>query len=140
MVLSEGCTSSDLSDCPNARGGIFLSNTSQSWQYLGVYTLASEENLGIYENGAFALDTIQLGRLGSMAPVVENQIVTGIAAKQFFLGALGLRPAPTNLTGLNNPIPSLIQNLKSSGKIPSLSWGYTAGAYNQYLGRGANNF
>ena len=131
VVLDQGCTSLDPSDCAQARGVIFSPNSSSTWQNLGDYTLAFEQNLGIYENGQFGMDTVSLGLPGSGAPTMDHQIVTGIATKSFFVGSWGIRPAPTNLTNFNDPVPSLVQNLKDGGKISSLSWAYTAGAYYQ---------
>jgi hypothetical protein len=40
----------------------------------------------------------------------------------------GLNPAPTNFSSKSAPAPSYMSNLKSQGHIPSLSYGYTAGA------------
>lgn len=126
VILPQGCISTDPSNCPGARGTTFNFNVSSTWQNLGPFPLAFEQNLGIYENGNFAFETVSLG---SNVPTLDYQMVVGIATKAFFLGMLGLRPAPTNLTNLNDPIPSLMQNLKSGGHIPSLSWAYTAGSY-----------
>lgn len=39
-----------------------------------------------------------------------------------------LGPKPTNFTSFNNPQPSFLWSLKNESYIPSLSWGYTAGA------------
>ena len=86
MVLPDGCTPSDPSDCPNARGSIFYPNMSNTWQDLGLYSLSFEENLGIYENGQYAFDSFSLGVSGSNAPTLNHQVVAGIATKKFFLG------------------------------------------------------
>ncbi|MCJ1387067.1 hypothetical protein MMC17_010196 [Xylographa soralifera] len=55
-------------------------------------------------------------------------MVAGIASKDFYLGYFGLGPAPTNLTTLDNPRESLLSTLKEQNLLPSISWGYTAGA------------
>lgn len=44
-------------------------------------------------------------------------------------GLLGLRQNPSNLTNNDNTIPSLMWSLKNQSMIPSISYGYTAGAY-----------
>ena len=130
VVLSQGCTTTDSSDCPSNRGGIFNPNQSSTWQDQGLYSLVSGEELGIRANGDFGFDTVTVGLPGSaMTAKVEHQIVAGIAAKDFYLANWGIRPASTNLTNLNNPIPSLMDSMRTQGVIPSLSWGYTAGAY-----------
>ncbi|KAJ5461729.1 uncharacterized protein N7458_003281 [Penicillium daleae] len=44
-------------------------------------------------------------------------------------GIFGLNPQPVNFTSLGNfSSPSFLTTLKNQGKIPSLSWSYTAGA------------
>lgn len=69
-----------------------------------------------------------MGLLGTSAPKVDNQVLAGIASKDFYLGLWGVGPRPTNLTALNNPYPSLMTNLKEQNLVPSISYGYTAGA------------
>jgi len=46
------------------------------------------------------------------------------------MGLFGLTPRSKNFTSFNDPVPSFMQSLQNQSKIPSLSWGYTAG--NQY--------
>ncbi|KAL9623751.1 MAG: hypothetical protein Q9160_001982 [Pyrenula sp. 1 TL-2023] len=59
---------------------------------------------------------------------LDSQILAGIATKAFFLGLWGLGPAATNLTSLENPYSSIMTNLKDQSQIPSIFYGYTAGA------------
>ena len=63
-------------------------------------------------------------------PSLNQQILAGIAIKEFYFGVFGLNPRPTNFTNYNHPVPSYMSNLKEQNFIPSLSWSYTAG--NQY--------
>ena len=126
---SRRCISADPAGCEDARGGFFLANKSSAWQDLGNYELILEENLGINDAGDFGFDNITLGVPGSGAPNIGHQIVVGIVAKDYYLATWGLRPAPTNFTNLDTPVSSLLQSLKATNKIPSLSWGYTAGSY-----------
>ena len=129
-VVSQGCLPGDPDNCPDTRGSIFGSNKSSTWESKGLYSLVVEENLGIFANGDWGLDTVTLGLPGSAQTAkMEKQIVAGIAAKDFYLAEWGIRPASTNLSNLNDPIPSLVNNLRDQGHIASLSWGYTAGAY-----------
>ena len=65
-----------------------------------------------------------------LGPSLDQQIVAGIATKNFYLGVFGLNPRPTNFTNYNHPVSSFMSNLKEADLIPSLSWSYTAG--NQY--------
>jgi hypothetical protein len=55
-------------------------------------------------------------------------IFIGIATKVFMLGEFGLGPKPTNFSNFDQQYPSWLYSAKEQGMIPSLSWGYTAGA------------
>lgn len=50
------------------------------------------------------------------------------------LGVFGLGPIPTNFSDFNDPQPSYMYSIKNQSLIPSLSYGYTAGA--PYRGKG----
>ncbi|KAK6532357.1 hypothetical protein TWF281_006546 [Arthrobotrys megalospora] len=137
VVLPEGCMSpQDISNCPDLRGRTFKLNESTTWENntlyseTSIYELGVEKRLGFEGNAVFGYDNLTLGWLGSDGPGVTNQSIAGIATKDFFLGVLGLNPRPTNFSTFNNPVPSLLQNLRDKRMIPSLSWSYTAG--NQY--------
>ncbi|KAI4259105.1 MAG: hypothetical protein LQ352_000899 [Teloschistes flavicans] len=56
----------------------------------------------------------------------KGSIVAGLPAEPYYLGLLGLRP--TSSSRFNNSSPSFLTHLRSSNLIPSLSFGYTAGA------------
>lgn len=134
-VVPEGCTPSDPPSCAVLRGGKFLTNQSSTWTRNnvttnGTFTLGLELNLDYSGNGLFGYDTIGLGWQGSNGPSLDQQIVAGIATKEFYLGIFGLNPRPSNFTNFNHPVPSYMANLRERSMIPSLSWGYTAG--NQY--------
>lgn len=134
-VVPQGCTSSDPPNCANLRGSEFLPSQSSSWTQNnvttnGTFTLGLETNLGYTGNGEFGYDTIVLGWQGSGGPSLDQQIIAGIATKEFYLGIFGLNPRPTNFTNFNDPVPSYMSTLKQKSMIPSLSWSYTAG--NQY--------
>ncbi|MCJ1320348.1 hypothetical protein MMC15_005686 [Xylographa vitiligo] len=134
VVVPEGCTPQDPSDCPLTRGGLFRTNESSTWHDEGDYTLLFEENLGFEGNGDFGLDTLSLGLPGTGAPTIKQQVVAGIAAKDFYIGILGLGPEPTNLTTMDDPQESLLSTLKQQNLLPSLSWAYTAGAHYRLKG------
>lgn len=80
--------------------------------------------------GRFGYDTVALGVIGNDGPSLDHQVVAAVADYPFWFGVFGLNPAASNFTDLNHPIPSYMANLKSSGQVPSISYGYTAG--NQY--------
>lgn len=142
VILPDGCIASDPSDCQTQRGGEnfngqspkgFLSNQSSTWQQLGLYTINTESVLNITGvNGLFGNDTVGLnGGNGSTVGAglsLAKQTVGGIAAKDYFLGLLGLSIAPSSFSSAANPAQTFLTNLFKERLIPSLSYGYTAGA------------
>lgn len=86
--------------------------------------------MGISVQGVFGNDTVGLGVQGSGGPVLSNQIVAAYTSNDLRLGMFGVNPASTNFTATDQERPSYMSSLKDQGKIPSLSFGYTAG--NQY--------
>lgn len=130
--MSQGCISDYGSNqtCATERGGIFEPDDSSTWNEIGIYNLNlfTEAGLGYYANGLYGFETVALGLLGSGGPTLTHQVVAGIAAPNFWLGALPLSPWPLNFTTQNQPQDSLLTSLVKNGSIPSLSWGYTAGA------------
>ncbi|KAL8717010.1 MAG: hypothetical protein Q9225_005709 [Loekoesia sp. 1 TL-2023] len=132
-----GCTTTDPSNCPYRRGNQFYKNLSSTWQDKGLYELDEELNLGFTGNGNFGLDSITLGYPGSSSVTINHQLLATIATKDFYLATWGIAPRATNLTRPGqNPVtfaaedayPSLLSILKQENKIPSISYGYTAGA------------
>jgi len=79
-VPSQGCTTEDLSDCPNFRGGIFEPNSSSTWTEKGIYTLPlkAEEAWGLSGNGQFAFGDITLSYAGGGGPqlIAEDPVTT----------------------------------------------------------------
>jgi hypothetical protein len=96
------------------------------------------QNFNISENGFYGRDAIGLGGRGG--PTLDDQIVGGIATEKHYLGMFGVNSQSTDFN-LNGEQPSYIASLKNQNIIPSLSFGYTAGA--QYrescLARGVGN-
>ncbi|KAI4258770.1 MAG: hypothetical protein LQ352_001079 [Teloschistes flavicans] len=80
------------------------------------------------DSGNYGFDTLALGYQGSGGPTVNHSVVAGISTKDFYLGSIGLSLQPINFTTFDNPSPSLLRQLKSTNQIPSLSYGYSAGA------------
>lgn len=75
---------------------------------------------------------LQLPQSGGIS--LKHQIVAGIATKDFYLGQFGLGPKATNFTNFDTPDPSFFWSMKNQSVIPSLSWGYTAGAKHRLKG------
>lgn len=138
VPVPEGCTSSDPSTCPSSRGvepfnGIasdgFQTNESSTWQEAGLYNLGLEDNLNLTGNGEYGYDVVSLnGGNSSGGLSLGHQIIAGIATKDFLLGLLGLSNRPDDFSSASNTVPSLLTNLQADNLIPSLSYGYTAGA------------
>jgi hypothetical protein len=140
VPLPDGCTADDPTDCPTLRGvqpfnGLaadgYLTNQSSTWEQRGLYALSLEEDLGIFANGQYGTDVLGLnGGNGSSTNGVSlaEQIVAGIAAKDYLLGGLGLGIQPTSFSSSAANTPSLMTSLRSNKLIPSLSFGFTAGA------------
>lgn len=133
VVVPQGCIDNGPSNCADLRGEEFNPNASSTWEFKNYYELGLESNLGYTGSGEFGLDKVGLGWQGSGGPVLDHQVVAGIATEDFWLGLFGLTPRPTNFTNFNNPQPSFVETLKNQSLIPSLAWSYTAGAsYRKY--------
>ncbi|MCJ1392760.1 hypothetical protein MMC18_005631 [Xylographa bjoerkii] len=137
VPLPEGCTSSDPSNCGSLRGVYpfngaqstgFQTNVSSTWVTNGLFVLNLEADLVNPGNGLYGFDTVGLEIDNSGGLTLQHQIVAGIAAKEFYLGVLGLGPEPSNFSTFADPQPSFLTSLKTANMIPSLSYGYTAGA------------
>lgn len=130
-IGGEGCPNDYTYNCPNSRGGLFLRNQSLTWTPDSIYQTGLEVNLGLDSSGYVGFDTATTGWQGSGAEVTEEHTVMwNMADPRYWIGVFGLNPRPTNLTDFNNPQTSFIQKTFNDKKIPSVSYGYTAG--NQY--------
>ena len=120
--------------CAESRGNAFDSSKSSTWQALDDYSLGLEANLGYNDSGTYGLETVNLGLNKDVGELkAEHQVVAGISTTDFYTGVFGLGNQGTNFTLYDKPNPTFLQTLKSKGKIPSQSWGYTAGApYSKY--------
>ena len=123
----------DPSNCSDTRGGLFDYSKSSTWDQKDIFALGAEANLGSAytsnsDNGAYGFDTLNLENLGNGGVKLDEQVVAGIATKDFYLGNLGLAARSITWSDHNSSSPSLIYSLKEQNLIPSLSYGYTAGA------------
>lgn len=138
VPVPEGCSSTDSANCGDLRGveafnsaasSGFQVNQSSTWSPLGIYALGLEEELNYTGNGLYGYDTVALGAYQNMGPSMTQELVTGIADKDYYLGHIGVSILNSSFSSSSDPIPPLFVNLRSQKKIPSLSYGYTAGAY-----------
>ncbi|KAF2280771.1 acid protease [Westerdykella ornata] len=137
IPLPDGCIETDPDNCGDLRGVYpfngqkstgFLTNASSSWKPIGLYNLYLAQELNYTGNGLYGFDTVGLMLQNSGGLTLENQVVAGIATKDFYLGLFGLGPKPSNFSDWQYPQPSFMQTLKDKNRIPSLSFAYTAGA------------
>lgn len=137
IPFPEGCTSSDPSSCGELRGvmpaqGVqgtgYATNVSSTWDLIGVYTTNLEDILGYVVDAEYGLESVGLQLENSGGLSLNELVVGGIAVDDFYLGVFGLGPKPSNFSTYSNPLPSFMTRLNSTKLIPSLSYGYTAGA------------
>ena len=132
-MAPKGCgDEDDAANCTEARGGLFDTGKSSSWFRKDIYQLNEGINLGFggnEQNGTYGFDTIGIqGPSGSPSPSLDQQVIAGITTHKFYLGSIGLTPQTVNFSNSRDSSPSLISSLKEHQMIPSLSYGYTAGA------------
>ena len=129
VIVPDGCRQTDTV-CPDARGGTYNYNVSSSWSRLGEsnFGISIEQNLNLPAVGIFGHDTISLGGEGSGGPTLQDQLVGGIAVETYYLGMFGVNPKATNFTDIDGEQKSYLASLSDQNLIPSLSFGYTAGA------------
>lgn len=134
VVIPSGCNvlSGDPSNCTEARGGAYDSTKSSDWTSKNIFPLNIEVNLGLIhnsDNGAYGYDDLGIPTSSGENITMTQQLISGVATKDFFLGSLGLSSLPISFKDPPDQRPSLITSLKDANLIPSLSYGYTAGAF-----------
>ena len=121
-------------DCETSRGHLFNTSQSKTWHQKGYFQLSLERRLDIVGNGLYGFDSVGLGLEGEEGPSVQNATISTMITTNFWLGHIGLDPKPTNFSIVEDPVPSYLMNLFSQKNIPSLSFGYTAGAkYREFI-------
>lgn len=132
VVAPDGCGTNDAPNCTASRGGAYDDTKSSTWNSKGIFLLGNEINLGYtgannIVNGTFGYDTLALLRQGVANVSVDHQVLAAIITDDFYVGSLGLSNQPINVSTTDSS-PSLLSSLKSQNLIPSISYGYTAGA------------
>ena len=130
----------NIADCGTLRGVDnfegqpsrgFQTNASSTWNLIGTYELATEQNLwGSTGNpGYYGYDTVSLEPYPSGTKAkLKDQTVAGVATANVWLGSLGLGTADANFPVEKTSNPSLLSTMGSQNYTPGLSFGYTAGA------------
>ena len=104
---------------------------SQDFTFKGNFTLNIDANLGLDSEGnggSFGYDTLAIPTVNGGNVTLDQQLLSGVATKDFFTGSLGLSARPISFQSPPDTRQSLITSLKDKNLIPSLSYGYTAGA------------
>jgi hypothetical protein len=144
-----GCGASDPLDCPSRRGiepfngakSPGYQPTSTSFSSIGLETvqLGQSQLSDIYGSsysnisGSYYKDIVGLGPV-SPTSLQLKEVIGALATKKLFMGMFGLGTIPNNFPDLpGQQLPtflSLLPNISDSTipAIPSLSYGYTAGA------------
>ncbi|KAF2841866.1 acid protease, partial [Patellaria atrata CBS 101060] len=137
-VQTNGCpygTQEEKVECQYQRGWVFNWNDSSTWDDIGTYNTWINRQLGYNTNAVYGYDTVGLGMDEGEGPLLEDQVVGAIAGNPYWLGIFGVHPKPTNFSGLGNiTSPSFMSTLREQNLIPSLSFGFTAGARYQFTG------
>ncbi|KAI4210024.1 MAG: hypothetical protein LQ351_007074 [Letrouitia transgressa] len=111
----------------------FLTNQSSTWKQLGSDNLFDGNRLGVSERVPYGMDNITIGPNPQNGLLVDQRtLVAGITTEPLYIGLLGLKPL--NNSRFDRSSSSIMQLLHSQNLIPSLSFGYTAGAI--YHGQG----
>ncbi|CAN9136242.1 unnamed protein product [Alternaria alternata] len=95
---------------------------STTWNAIGLYELGLGTKYGIIGSGLHGFDSVGVDNF-----TMEKLAVTAYASPGFWIGQIGLSPLPLNFSETISS-PSLISALKDEGRIPSLAYGYQAGA------------
>lgn len=132
VVVSIDCQGAAL-NCSDARGGIFDLDGSRTWSNKSgeksFFNIISEVKLLQSDvNALYGFDTVQIGSPGGSNATVEQQVVAGIAAPELYVGSLGLHNRDVLFQADQQGQKSFISRLSRTKQIPSLSYGFFAGA------------
>ncbi|KAH7399000.1 aspartic peptidase domain-containing protein [Phaeosphaeria sp. MPI-PUGE-AT-0046c] len=144
VIVPDGCqTGLDPPNCPQLRGiDVFQSSqstgfsvsASSSWSSIGQYGLDLEQALNYTARGLFGFDRLALGFAADTKSLsMDRQVIAGVAEPGYYLGLLPLGQAESSFTSLGESVDSFLYQLRNNSKIPSYSFGYTAGA--KYQGK-----
>ncbi|KAH7380033.1 aspartic peptidase domain-containing protein [Pyrenochaeta sp. MPI-SDFR-AT-0127] len=138
LPLAGACKEGAPDNCPFLRGAEiykgklntgFQAKDSSTWHEIGIYNVAVRKELGYNASGLYGLDRLGLMVANSGGPTLEKQVIGGVVNPRLWVGRLGMDVKPSNFSEYENPQRNMMLTLKEEGYIPSLSYGYTAGAY-----------
>ena len=113
--------------CATARGGLFDTNSSDSWTSIGAWQLGLTD-LGYGGNGDYGLETVLVSNtLERSVTTVNSALIAAINTTDFYQGMVGVGATQGRFNGkVANPLIS--QLAESYNTIPGHSYGFTAGA------------
>ncbi|KAF2227596.1 aspartic peptidase domain-containing protein [Elsinoe ampelina] len=106
----------------------FLANESSTWESIQVQDAGLVGYDGVKVDATFGFDTVSFGP----DQVLDRRVTGAFEDLELWTGTLGLDARSVNVSRLGSPQRSLMSALRSNGSIPSLSYGYVAGAYYRY--------
>ena len=112
------CRPDSPADCPQNLVGLFHVNASSTWRN------ASMSDSG-YNSG---LDTLGLGLPTSTSVELKSQMISALTTGNVSIGSLGLAPRHPSFTTSGRMDMAFLPSLKFAHHVPSLSYGYSAGA------------
>lgn len=145
-LQSDWCTN----DCAANRGigsvngdqaqGFDISD-STTWKESGIYDINLPYwwmgNTSAPPGGYYGVDYVGIGKASSQSWVAKDMMVAGTTSEDFYIGQFGLGPGATNPGGgTGTPVDSILTYFNKTQVIPSLSYGYTAGAKYRKSGSG----
>lgn len=118
-------------DCAVRRGGVYQDSNSTTYTGAGLSTLSVADNI----SAIYGTDKVTLGSSGQLS--LPREMILEYTGINPFLGTIGLSGNNISLpwdTPSNKTLYSLLNDLRSSGQIPSKYFGYQPGAW--YRGKG----
>ncbi|KAI9781470.1 MAG: hypothetical protein M1816_002357 [Peltula sp. TS41687] len=128
VIGTGGCIANDTT-CRDKRGSLFNASASSTWTSVGNFELHLDPQLNFSGVGNYGYDNVALDE----QIIVPDQIVAAINSSAYLLGFMGLGVKVTNFTDVNK-LSFLTTLAENQTRIPSRSYGYTAGAYYRLKG------
>ncbi|UPX11347.1 uncharacterized protein EKO05_0001953 [Ascochyta rabiei] len=142
------CQSIPVTDCGTSRGAeVFASdsspgfdvNASSTWQELGLYDLEPGTKFELDGTSLYGYEKAGISLIGGTNDniTLDQQAVgaystpSRLGLSRLWLGRLGLSQVAMSKNEMEHPV-SFLHGLKDHGYIPSLSFGYQAGAAYRY--------
>lgn len=132
-------------DCPEDRGvgtvkGVQMEGVktdASTWNNAGTYDIATPDwwqNKSDTPGGLYGLEFVGIGQASSQSYIAKNMYIAGTTSKDFYIGQFGLGVGATNVGKGNGNVQSILATFQNESTIPSVSYGYTAGAkYSKYI-------